>query len=158
MKRVSAAMRMLYVCMGALAISGAAASAWADGQDLASGTSTMMFLQNFQGPFVDRGLAEQIGRAVVSAKYPLAVLSSDTPQVSDQGETWLVTLTGVRWTQASQLFREVKSIPIVTRKRDAAIMDIFPHDVDSAEPPESVRKRMTIDPACKRCHTGVEQP
>jgi hypothetical protein len=151
-------MRMLYLGMGALAISGVAASARTEGPDCPSGTSIMMFLQNFRGPFVDRGLAAQIGRAVVSAKYPLAVLSSDAPQVSDQGEAWLVTLNVARWTQASQLFRNLKSIPIVIRKRDAAIMDIFPHDVDSAEAPDSVRKRMTTDPACKGCHLSVEQP
>src|SRR5450631_4634216 len=151
-------MRMWYLGMAALAISGVAVSAWAEGPDLPSGTSIMMFLQNFRGPFVDRGLAAQIGRAVVSAKYPLAVLSSDAPQVSDQGETWLVTLNVARWTHAAQLFRDVKSIPIVIRKRDAAIMDIFPHDVGSDEASDAVRKRMTTDPACKECHLSVEQP
>ena len=151
-------MRLWYLGIGALAISAAAISALAEGSDCPSGTSIMMFLQNFQGPFVDSGLAAQIGRAVVSAKYPLAVLSNDAPQVSDQGETWLVTLNVAGWTQAGQLFRDVKSIPIVIRKRDAAIMDIFPHDVGSDEAPDAVRKRMTTDPACKGCHLSAEQP
>jgi|GEM_PF-3283072 len=154
----SIAMRMRCLGMSALAISGIAVSAWAEGPDLRSGTSIMMYLQNLQGPFVDRGLAVQIGRAVVSAKYPLAVLSGDAPQVSDQGDTWLVTLSVVRWTEAAQLFRDVKSIPISIRKKDAAIMDIFPHGVGRDETPDAVRKKMATDPVCKGCHLRVEQP
>ena len=53
-------------------------------------TSTMMILQNFPFPFVDRNLAAQIGRSVIAAKYPFAVLSRNLPEVTDQGTLgWL---------------------------------------------------------------------
>lgn len=61
--------------VGALAMSSIAGLAWAEGPDSPPGTGTMMFLRNFPGPFGDRSLAAELGRAVVSAKYPLAVLS-----------------------------------------------------------------------------------
>lgn len=151
-------MRPWYIRFGALAISVAAISASAEGSDRPSGTSIMMFLQNFPAPFVDRSLAAQIGRSVLNSKYPIATLSGDAPEISDQGETWLVTFKVARWTKAVQLFRDIKAIPISIRKRDAAIIDIFPHDMGSDEDPASVRKRMTTDPACKKCHLTLHQP
>ncbi len=118
----------------------------------------MMFLQNFPGPFFDRSLAAQIGRAVLTSKYPLAILSSNAPEIADQGESWLVTFKVARWTQAVQLFRHIQAIPISIRKRDAAIIDIFPHDIGGDEDPDAVRKRMTAAPACKKCHLTLHQP
>jgi len=117
-----------------------------------SAPSIMMILQNFPLPFVDRNLAAQIGRAVVAAKYPIAVLSSDVPEILDQGDTWLVTLKVAQWTQAPQLFEGIKAIPISIRKRDAAIVDIFPHGVADNTSPEVVRKQMETDAGCKKCH------
>lgn len=151
-------MRPLYLGFWALAMSIAAISASAEGSDRPSGTSIMMFLQNFPGPFVDRSLAAQIGRAVLTSKYPLAILSSDAPEIADQGESWLVTFKVARWTQAVQLFRQIQAIPISIRKRDAAIIDIFPHDIGSDEDPDAVRKRLTTDSACKKCHLSLHQP
>jgi hypothetical protein len=154
----SIAVKTWCVSMAALAISRCAVLARAEAPESPFGTSTTMFLQNFRGPFVDRSLAAELGRTVVSAKYPLAVLSLDTPQVLDQGETWLVTLYVARWTQEAQMIRDVKTIPIVIRKRDAAIIDIFPHDVGSDADPGAVRKRMMEDVACKGCHSRLKSP
>src|SRR6266849_8393208 len=141
-----------YFCTGAvLASIGSPAFAGEDSAHSA-GQSMMMFLQNFGRPFVDRSLASQLTRAVVTAKYPGAVLSSEPPEIADQGDMWLVTFKVVRWPADAQLIGDVKAIPISIRKADAAITDIFPDHVGRPDSPEAVRKRMRSDEQCKKCH------
>ena len=109
-------------------------------------------MQNIGGPFVDRTLAAKIGRDVLAAKYPIAVLSSNAPQISDQGDTWVVTFEVVHWSQAAELFGGIKGIPVSIRKKDAAIVDIFTHGFVVASPPDAIRKMMDADAGCKKCH------
>jgi hypothetical protein len=144
-------MRLWYLGIVALTSGAAAISSAAEISDQPPGRSEMMVLQNLQGPFVNRDLAATIARAVVSAKYPVA-LSKDPPKISDEGETWLVTFKVERWTQGAQMLRGIKAIPISIRKKDAAIIDIFPHHATGETNPDAARKRMTTDVACKGCH------
>jgi hypothetical protein len=117
-----------------------------------SAPSPIMILENLVGPFVDRNLAARLGRDVIAAKYPIAILASSAPQVSDEGDTWVVTVEVDHWTEAAELFAGIKAIPVSIRKKDAAIVDIFAHGLGKASPPDAIRRRMESDASCRRCH------
>jgi hypothetical protein len=136
-----------------LAVGSARAALGAEAPVAPPDESTMMRLQNLlTGPFVDEKLAVQLGRAVVSYKYPIAVLAPDAPDVLDKTDAWLVTFKVTRWTEAVKIFRGISTIPLLIRKRDGAIVDIFPHDPEVDKSPDAAVKRMTSDERCTKCH------
>lgn len=109
-------------CLGAvlLAVGSACAASGAEAPVAHSGESMTMRLQNVTGPFVDEKLAVQLGRVVVSYKYPIAVLAPDAHDVLDRADAWLVTFKVTRWTEAAKIFGGISTIPLLIRKRDGA--------------------------------------
>jgi hypothetical protein len=142
-------------CLGAvlLAVGSACAAPGGEAPVTPSDESLMMRLQNAIGPFVDEKLAVQLGRVVISYKYPIAVLAADAPEVLDKTDAWLVTFKVTRWTEAVKLFGDISTIPVLIRKRDGAILDVFPHDAEvDKSSSDAASKRMTSDKRCAKCH------
>jgi hypothetical protein len=144
--------RLRYLLAGLFSLSAMTAPALPQTLAPSSAPGPIMFLANIGGPFVDRKLAAQIGRDVISAKYPMAILSSTSPEVSDQGDTWVVILEVEKWTESVELLGGIKAIPVSIRKKDAAIMDIFTHGFERASLSDAVRKTMESTASCRSCH------
>jgi hypothetical protein len=148
-----ASVALRYLAAVLVAVGSASAALGGEAPGAHSDESLVMHLQNAMGPFVDEKLAAQLGRVVISYKYSIAVLAAEAPEVLDKTDAWLVTFKVTRWTQAVNLFGEISTIPVLIRKRDGAILDIFPHDPEvNKSASDAARKRMASDERCAKCH------
>ena len=88
--------------------------------------SISMFLMNSNEPFVSSELAEKLGALVLAEKYPKVRFSNQGGTLVDAGAQWEATFDVQEWPEEmrslSPLLR--KSLTIVIRKKDAAVLEI----------------------------------
>ena len=88
--------------------------------------SISMFVMNSNEPFVSSGLAEKLGALVLTEKYPKVRFSDQRGTLVDAGAQWEATFDVQEWPEEmrslSPLLR--KSLTIVIRKKDAAVLEI----------------------------------